>query len=64
MGGRVLQGSLWRAAVVLDGMCLFLFTRDLAAGKRILQSQFGDVLNVGAERSCLPGTYEPVKKEA
>lgn len=40
---------------------IFLFRWDLAAGKCITQSQFGDVLNVSAERSSFLGTYELVK---
>lgn len=36
---------------------LFLFTWDLAARKRVISLQFGNILNVGAERSCFPGTY-------
>lgn len=42
--------------------CIFFsFTWDPAAIKRVIRSQFGDVLNVGAQRLRFPGMYEGVK---
>lgn len=56
VGGYILF-SITRASHI------FLFARDPAAGKRMIRSPFGDVVNVGAEKSCFPGTYEPVKNK-
>lgn len=56
IGWRVLQGSCCGGQLfsIARASRFFLFRLDLAAGKHV-QSQFGNVLNIGTERLYFPG---------